>query len=66
MFERVVMESLYVVFSFVSFVSAILLVVAFRKEFRKLNLFQTIIIICVFLSSVAPMILGTIQGFLEH
>jgi len=60
------MQNLYIIFSFISFISAILLLVSFRKQFKKLNMFQKIIILCVFISGMAPMILGTIQGFLEH
>ncbi|MBP1048376.1 hypothetical protein I6N96_18950 [Enterococcus sp. BWM-S5] len=59
------MEQIYMYASFISFFGAFLLVVGFSKQFKELTLLQKSAIILVFIGTLVPIIVGTIQGFLS-
>jgi len=57
---------IYVVFSFLSTFSVILLILSFRKDFKTLNITQRISIILTSIAVLIPFIIGTIQGFIGN
>lgn len=59
------MDQLYIIASFISFFGAILLVIGFAKQFKELTLIQKSAIVLVFIGTLVPMVVGTIQGFLS-
>ena len=58
------MDMIYIVFSFVTFFAAILLIFAFKNDFKKLNTFQKVSLSLIIISALLPTILGFINGFL--
>ncbi|MGM0174115.1 hypothetical protein IGI53_001506 [Enterococcus sp. DIV0788_1] len=60
------MQSLYILFSFLTTFGVILMIYAFYRDFNKLTTLQKISLILVSISGLAPMILGTIEGFISH
>lgn len=60
------MQTLYILFSFLTTLGVILMIYAFYRDFKNLTLLQKISLILVSFSGLAPMILGVIQGFLFH
>lgn len=60
------MESLYVIFSFLTSLGILLMIYSFYRDFKKLTLLQKISLIIITIGGLAPMIIGTIQGFMSH
>ncbi|MDT2710948.1 hypothetical protein [Enterococcus dongliensis] len=60
------MQTLYILFSFLTTLGIILMIYAFYRDFKNLTLLQKISLILVSFSGLVPMILGVIQGFLSH
>ena len=58
------MNFLYVLFSFLTSVGILLMIYSFYRDFKKLTLLQKISLIIVTIGGLAPMIIGTIQGFM--
>jgi len=60
------MESLYVLFSFLTSLGILLMIYSFYRDFNKLTLLQKISLIVITIGGLAPMIIGTIQGFMSR
>lgn len=60
------MESLYIVFSFLTSLGIILMIYSFFRDFKKLTLLQKISLVVIAIGGLAPMIMGTIQVFVSH
>ena len=58
------MQIFYVIFSFVSTFSLLLLAISFRKAFKSLTLMQKLSIILCVVAGIGPMIIGTFEGIL--
>ncbi len=60
------MQTLYILFSFLTSVGILIMVYAFYRDFKKLTLLQKISLILVSISGLLPMLLGMIEGFLSN
>lgn len=60
------MNFLYVFFSFLTSLGILLMIYAFYRDFKNLTLLQKISLIIISIGGLAPMIIGTIQGFVSH
>ncbi|MBU5366011.1 hypothetical protein ACFFH2_08575 [Enterococcus devriesei] len=60
------MQTLYILFSFLTSVGILIMVYAFYRDFKKLTLLQKIALILVSISGLMPMLLGMIEGFLSN
>ncbi|WP_244087699.1 hypothetical protein [Companilactobacillus sp. RD055328] len=60
------MTTIYISLSFASFIGGFLLIIAFNKDFKKLTTFQKFSILFTVIAIVSPMIIGTINGFINH
>ena len=60
------MESLYLLFSFLTSLGILLMIYSFYRDFNKLTLLQKISLIVITIGGLAPMIIGTIQGFMSR
>lgn len=60
------MKSLYVILSFLTSLGILLMIYSFYRDFKKLTLLQKISLIVITIGGLAPMIIGTIQGFISH
>ena len=60
------MQTVYILFSFLTSVGILIMVYAFYRDFKKLTLLQKIALILVSISGLMPMLLGMIEGFLSN
>ncbi|MBV7392251.1 MULTISPECIES: hypothetical protein [Enterococcus] len=60
------MQNFYVLFSFICTFGIILMIITFFKDYKRLTVLQKASLILISIGGLAPMILGTIQGFLAH
>lgn len=58
------MLNFYVLSSFICTFGVILMLFAFFKDFKKLTVLQKVSLVLISIGGLAPIILGTIQGFL--
>ena len=59
------MDYVYILLSFLTSIGIILLICSFWEDFKKLNSFQKISLLIVYIAGLSPIVIGTIQGFLS-